>query len=161
LSELPRAQLEQIVINQAGLIGQLQTRLQLLEKEFLELQQRLPLSTAPFRRKKAELSSSPQKPGQKKGHPGTFRQPPPPTEIIDVPLEYCPHCFSEVEHLKYHTQTIEELPTLQVQVIQINTQRGFCPKCQKKVRTSHPLQSSKAKGAASTRARSTRGGTRH
>lgn len=150
LSELPRTQLEQIVVNQAVLIQQLQTRIELLEKEILELKQHPPLSTAPFRRKPEDLSKSPQKPGQKKGHPGTFRQPPPPTEIIDVPLEYCPHCFSEVEHLKYHRQTIEELPILQVQVIQINTNSGFCPKCQKKVRSSHPLQSSKAKGAAST-----------
>lgn len=150
LSELPSTQLEQIVLNQAVLIQQLQTPVELLEKEVLELKQRPPLSTAPFRRKKEELSQSPQKPGQKKGHPGTFRQPPPPTEIIDVPLEYCPHCFSEVEHLKYHTQTIEELPVLEVQVIQIKTHSGFCPKCQKKVRSVHPWQSSKAQGAAST-----------
>lgn len=150
LSELPRAQLEQIVLNQAVLIQELQTRVELQAKEMLELQQRPPLSTAPFRRKPEELSQSRQRSGQKKGHPGNFRQPPPPTEIIDVPLEYCPDCFSEIEHLKHHTQTIEELPKIEVRVIQIKTQSGFCPQCQKKVRSVHPWQTSKAKGAAST-----------
>ena len=150
LSEVPRAQLEQIVCQQVVMIQQLQTRIEILEKENLELTQNQRSSTAPFRRNKEDLSQTPKKPGRQKGHPGTFRQPPPPTEIIDVPLEYCPDCFCEVEHLKHHRQTIEELPIITVQVIQINTQSGFCPKCHKKVRSSHPLQSSKAVGAAST-----------
>jgi transposase len=150
LSELPRTQLEEIVVNQASLIFKLQTKIEFLEKEISELNERPPRSTAPFRRNPEDLSQSPRKPGNKKGHPGHFRQPPTPTEIIDVPLEYCPDCFSQVEHLTNHTQTIEEIPVVQTQVIQINTQSGVCPKCSRKVRSSHPLQTSAAKGAAST-----------
>ncbi len=147
---MPRTQLEEIVVNQASLIFKLQAQLEFLEKEICELNQRPPRSTAPFRRNPDELSQSPQKPGNKKGHPGHFRQPPTPTEIIDVPLEYCPDCFCQVEHLKHHTQTIEELPPIEVKVIQMNTQSGVCPKCSRKVRSSHPWQTSAAKGAAST-----------
>lgn len=150
LSELPGTQLVQIVGNQTLLIEKLQNKINSLEKRIVELQQSPPSSTAPFRRKPEELSRTPQKSGQKKGHPGFFRQSPTPTEIIDVPLEYCSHCFSHLEHLAHHTQTIEEIPPIEVQVIQINTQSGFCPKCQKRVRSSHPLQISKAVGAAST-----------
>jgi transposase len=150
LSELPRTQLEEIVVNQASLIFKLQAKLEFLEQEICELNQRPPRATAPFRRNPDELSRTPQKPGNKKGHPGHFRQPPTPTEIIDVPLAYCPDCFCPVEHLKHHTQTIEEIPMVEVKVIQINTQSGVCPKCSRKVRSSHPLQTSAAKGAAST-----------
>ena len=150
LSELPRTQLEEIAVNQVSLIFKLQAKLEFLENEILELNQRPPRSTAPFRRNPEDLSQSPQKPGNKQGHQGHFRQPPPPTEIIDVPLEYCPHCFGEVEHLKHHTQTIEEIPVIEAKVIQINTHSGVCPKCQRKVRSSHPWQSSSAQGSAAT-----------
>lgn len=150
LSELPRTQLEELVVNQASLIFKLQAKLEFLENEIRELNQRPPRSTAPFRRNPEELSQAPQKPGQKPGHPGHFRQPPTPTEIIDVPLEYCPDCFCQVEHLTDHTQTIEEIPVIQAKVIQINTQSGVCPKCRRKVRSSDPRQTSAAKGSAST-----------
>lgn len=73
LPELSREQIEQIVLQQATQIQTLQERISSLEKEILELKQNPPSLTAPFRRKK--------------GHKGSFRQPPPPTEIIDVPLE--------------------------------------------------------------------------
>lgn len=65
-------------------------------------------------------------------------------------LNACPDCFSKIEHIKNHTQTIEEIPVITPQVIQIKTQSGFCTKCKKKVRSSHPMQVSKAVGAAST-----------
>lgn len=132
------------------LIAQLQTKIAELEKQIQGLNQKPPSSTAPFRREPEQLKPNRKKSGQKKGHRGFFRQPPPPTEIIDLPLEYCPHCFSEIEHRTHHRQTIEELPIIIPQVIQINTQRGYCRKCQKRVRTSAPLRISKAGGAAST-----------
>jgi len=150
LPELPREQLEGLVLQQATLIEQLQTRVSELEKQLEELHQQPPTSTAPFRRDKNRLSKNRKKSGQKKGHQGFFRLPPPPTEIIDVPLDYCPDCFSHIEHLRHHTQTIEELPIIIPQVIQIKTQSGYCKNCRKKVRSSHPLQISKAQGAAST-----------
>lgn len=149
LPELPREQLEGLVLQQASLIAQLQTKIAELEKQIQELLQKPP-STAPFRRKPEQLSKNRKKSGQKKGHTGFFRQPPTPTEIIDVPLEYCPDCFSPIEHLQHHRQTIEELPIIIPQVIQINTQSGYCRKCQKRVRSSDPWRISNAGGAAST-----------
>jgi transposase len=150
VTELARPQLEAIVLQQAALIQELQARLLQLEKKIEELADQPPTSTAPFRLPPHKRVTTRKKPGQKKGHPGNFRQASTPTEIIEVPLEYCPDCFAPVEHLKNHTQTIEELPVILPQVIQIKTQSGVCQKCKKKLRSSHPWQISKAKGAAST-----------
>ena len=148
LPELPRTQLEEIVLQQLALIENLQTQISKLEKEVQYLKNKPPTSTAPFGCAPEKLKKNPKPRGQKEGHEGFFRQPPKVTETIDVPLEYCPDCLVEVEHLKYHTQIIEELPLIIPQVIQITTQSGICPKCRKKVRSTHPWQSSKAMGAA-------------
>lgn len=150
LPELPREQLEGLVVQQASLIQQLNAKIAELEKQILELLQKPPSSTAPFRRPPEQLKQQRKKSGRHKGHLGFFRQPPPPTEIIDLPLEFCPDCCSPIEQRTHHRQTIEELPIIIPQVIQINTQSGYCRKCQKKVRSSAPLSISTAGGAAST-----------
>lgn len=150
LPELSRSQLEAIVLQQAALIQELQTRLLQLEKKIQELIEQPPTQTAPFRLAEHKRATTRKKSGQKKGHRGHYRRAVAPTEIIDVPLEYCPDCFAPLEHLKNHTQTIEELPVIIPQIIQIKTQSGVCQKCRKKIRSSHPLQISKARGAAST-----------
>lgn len=150
LADLPREQLEVIILQQAALIAQLQIKIGELEKEIQELKANPPSGAAPFGRNKNQLSKDRKKSGRKKGHQGFFRQPPEPTEIIEVALEFCPDCGAPVEQLKNHTQTIEELPIMTRQVIQIKTQSGYCRGCRKRIRSSHPLQVSRAKGAAST-----------
>ena len=54
------------MVNQAGLIQQLNTRLELLEKEILELQQRPPLSTAPFGASRKNFPKTRKNPGKRK-----------------------------------------------------------------------------------------------
>lgn len=148
--ELSRQQLEEIVLQQAALMAGLQARLRQLEHKIEELAEKPPPSTAPFRLPLHKRVLQRKKSGQKKGHQGHYRLAPTPTEVIDVPLAYCPDCFAPVQHLKNHTQTIEELPVIVPRVIHIKTQSGVCTKCRKKIRSSHPLQISKATGAAST-----------
>ena len=150
LPDLSRHQIVEIVLQQAALIQQLQTTVAKLENEIQQLKQQPPTSTAPFRIPDHKHVAKRKTPGQKKGHKGHFRLAPSPTEVIEVALEFCPDCFSPIPHLKSHRQTIEELPILIPQVLQINTQSGYCKTCKKKVRSSHPLQISTAKGAAST-----------
>jgi hypothetical protein len=70
---------------------------QKLEQAIQELQRQAHRSAAPFRRAPSERSIQPGRPGRKRGHPGSFRPPPAHLdEVIDVPLESCPHCGGPV-----------------------------------------------------------------
>jgi transposase len=126
-------------------VKELQARLGILERE----QKR---QAGPFRRREETKvpPSARKKPGRKPGHPGAFRATPPDfDETVMVTLDKCPHCQGVVEPREMMTQFIEELPQIKPRVTRLVTWKGCCPQCGE-VHSTHPLQTSRAKGAAGT-----------
>jgi transposase len=122
---------------------------QKLEQTIQELQCQAHRSAAPFRRAPSERSIEPGRPGRKKGHPGSFRPVPAHLdEVIDVPLENCPHCGGPVCAQRPLVQYIEEIPEVRPRVTQLTTEEGWCAHCQQEVYSTHPLQTGRAGGAA-------------
>jgi transposase len=88
------------------------------------------------------------KPGRKKGHRGARRMPPPQIdERVEVKLEACPHCSGTLEDRSPLVQIIEEIPPVRPRVYRIVTWSGKCKQCGV-VHSTHPLQTSRAQGAA-------------
>lgn len=134
------------------LVEDLRQRVAVLEAELAEARQAAARQAAPFRRreqlKKPEGEKQP--PGQKPGHEGHYRQVP--TEIdqtVEVSLGGCPHCAAELEFVRRLEQIIEELPPFRPRRIKVVTYEGVCPE-HGPVRSTHPLQTSTAVGAAGT-----------
>ena len=123
-----------------------------LQKELGKAQRAVHRQNAPFRKeKRAEKKSDVLKTGgRSKGHKGSYRQPSAPiTEQIIVPLEHCPHCQSEdLSNIQPLEQIIEELDAIKLRIVDLQTQRGYCSRCDKTVHSRHPLQVSHAIGAA-------------
>jgi transposase len=105
---------------------------------------------APFRRRESKKipDGSKKRPGRPPGHPGVHRSVPDHVdEHADVPLTGCPHCGGPVTAVEAIEQFIEEIPEIRPRVTHLVTYRGCCASCGE-VRSSHPLQTSTATGAA-------------
>lgn len=130
----------------ASLEGQLAEALSALA----EAQRIAARQAAPFRReeKKKVPADQKKKPGRKPGHRGAYRQVPDQIDQeIEAPLECCPHCQGKVSDRAPLTQYIEEIPPLRPVVTRLITWSGQCQHCGE-VRSTHPLQTSTAHGAA-------------
>ena len=122
---------------------------QALEK-VAELQGVAARQAAPFRRREQDKvpPGERKRPGRKLGHPGAFRRLPEYVdEEIKVPLDCCPKCQGPVTDRRFLRQYIEELPPIEPYVVRLVTYRGNCQQCGE-VRSTHPLQTSIAQGAA-------------
>ncbi len=120
-----------------------------LEEQLAQTAQRAFRQAAPFRLPDERRNKSPRRPGRRPGHPGRYR--PKPTRIdqrVKVPLKACPHCQGPVQAVRDVTQYVEEIPPVQPQNIELTTQSGYCPCCDREVHSHHPLQVSLAEGAA-------------
>jgi len=120
-----------------------------LEQKLEETARRAFRQAAPFRLPDSRRQTSPRRPGRPKGHPGSFR--PPPARIdqrLKVPLGHCPDCRGPVQQVRDLKQYLEEIPPVQPIHIELITQEGYCPCCDREVRSTHPMQVSLAQGAA-------------
>jgi transposase len=127
----------------------LQASHQKLEQTLCEWQRQAHRSAAPFRRVQTERSAPPGRPGRPKGHLGSFRPAPAHVdEVIQVPLESCPHCGGPVCAQRPRVQYIEEIPEVRPRVSKLTTEQGWCAHCQREVYSTHPLQTGRAGGAA-------------
>jgi transposase len=147
--------------NQAlrAVIAGLEKRVADLEQENRQLREQLEgaqreaaRQAAPFRRpehkKVPEDLRKP--PGRKKGHPGSHRSVPSYVdEHIEVPLPACPCCGGALSQVEPVEQFIEDIPPVRPHVTRLVTHKGVCPRCGE-VHSQHPLQMSKATGAAKT-----------
>ncbi len=91
------------------------------------------------------------KAGRKPGHKGEFRPPPPPGQVdesVEARLDGCPCCGEPIFNVEELIQYVIDLPEIRAHVLRILTERGWCRRCRKQVRSSHPRQVSKAGGAA-------------
>jgi transposase len=119
------------------------------EEQLQELQRQAHRQAAPFRRPEKERSARPGRPGRKAGHAGFYRpQPEQVDERIRVNLDCCPHCEGPVSRKQSLTQYIEEIPVVRPRVTELTTEEGWCEHCQREVSSTHPLQVSRATGAA-------------
>jgi transposase len=115
-----------------------------------ELERENARQAGPFRRRE-QLKVKPEErknAGRRPGHPGAYRQAPREfDETIVVTLDSCPRCSAPVESGPMLTQYIEEIPPIRPRVTRLVTFAGQCPNCGE-VHSTHPLQTSKAQGAA-------------
>jgi hypothetical protein len=131
---------------------QLKARLNQLEEELAAAKKAGARQAAPFRRRERlkKPEEEKKKPGQKEGHQGHYREAPSEIdETVEVPLPCCPHCQAELHQVSPLEQVIEELPEFRPQRYKIVTYQGVCPE-HGLVRSTHPLQTSTAVGAAGT-----------
>jgi transposase len=151
LLELARQQAQTIAAQsqkieaQAKRIAELEERLEKLEREAHR-------SAAPFRRQEKDRKppGEHKKPGRQKGHEGAYRKAPDRVdEEVDVPLERCPGCGGPVHDVRPCVQHIQEIPPVTPRVTRLTTYTGKCARCGK-VRTTHPVQVSVARGSAGT-----------
>jgi transposase/cell division protein FtsB len=120
-----------------------------LSSKVEELEKSAARQAAPFRIADKKRKTNPKQPGRPEGHPGAHRAIPDHVDQeIEVKLECCPHCQQAIEQCRAVVQYIEELPAIRPQVIKLTTYEGACAHCQKRVRSTHPLQVSLAEGAA-------------
>jgi transposase len=122
-----------------------------LEECLEQAQREAHRQAAPFGRAKQKRNSHSGRPGRKAGHVGKYRpRPEHVDEEIDVPLKCCPCCGSAVCDKRRLVQSIEEIPVVRPHVTRLTTEEGWCANCQKEVYSTHPLQTSRAGGAAAT-----------
>jgi hypothetical protein len=123
-----------------------------LQQRVAELEGISARQAAPFRRDDADKRplANHKRPGRPVGHPGAYRRRPRYLDDqIEVPLSACPQCGGRLEDRSPLVQYIEELPPLRPRVTRLTTWTARCPQCGE-VHSSHPLQTSRAQGAAST-----------
>jgi len=119
-------------------------------RRIAELEQAAARQAAPFRRRDQRKVPPEQKkrPGRKPGHRGSCRRTPPEVDHeLEVPLDACPRCGGPVTDKAPLEQYIEEIPPLRPEVTRLITWSGVCPCCGE-VFSTHPLQTSRAQGAA-------------
>ncbi len=130
----------------AAEVKRLTARVAALEEEL----RRATRQAAPF--SKDRPKEHPKPPGRKAGHRGAFRPAPPPGEVsqvIRVPLKRCPRCGGAVKNVRDNAPIYQsELPPTRPVIRRFDTQRGWCARCRKMVRSRHPEQTSTATGAA-------------
>jgi transposase len=91
------------------------------------------------KRKRPPKNKNPGKPGQKKGHKGTTRPQPEPTEHIDSKLKSCPDCGKSLgKPINIERNIIEEIPEpMPVKVIEYITNHYHCKNCNKDFTATH------------------------
>ncbi len=132
-------------------LARLQAENQKKDEQIEALQKAAHRQAAPFRRPESERHPHPGRPGRKPGHKPAYR--PKPEQIderIHVPLSDCPHCQGPVPLKRRCVQYIEEIPVVRPHVTELTTEEGWCEHCQATVCSTHPLQVSRAEGAAGT-----------
>jgi hypothetical protein len=162
LESLNKTALVDLALRQGERIAELEARVATLEgrllemaQRFEELERRAMRGAAPFARPEGKRSTSPKRPGRKGGHGGSFRVRPPEDAVdqrIEVALTHCPRCGTALapETDEPLEQTLIEAPPARAQVIRLVTHRNWCCSCREEVASTHPLQVSRASGAAGT-----------
>jgi transposase len=153
--EQPQAVIE-LVLRQGAAMAQQQEAIKALEERVRQLEEALGQSgggpgAAPFRLEPHKRKAAPKAPGRPPGHRGEFRSAPEAIDqTIEVALKQCPACGGAIANSTPLEQTIIELPAVRPVVVRLITYRGQCRRCARVVQSAHPLQVSRACGAAGT-----------
>lgn len=128
--------------------AKLKKELEQAQERIDELERTAARQAAPFRRREALKVAEPKRPGRPAGHRGLRRERPRHVDhVVEAPLTACPQCGKAVHDRSPLTQYIEELPPVRPVVTRLTTWKGICPQCGE-VHSTHPLQVSRAQGAA-------------
>lgn len=118
-------------------------------EELLKRQRKGKRQANQFAREKGKKEGDKKKAGRKPGHEGDWRQTPDHVDDeVEARLDGCPFCGGEVCNVEELLQYVVDLPEVRAHVLRILTERGWCRRCRKHVRSIHPQQVSKAGGAA-------------
>ena len=153
-------QLLEIIAQKDRQIAQLQSRVAQLEARVVQLEQLVEKTTRANKRQAAPFSKGPpkqqpKKPGRRAGKqygPKAHRPLPEqePDEIIDVPLpQECPECGGQADEDHVDQQFQVEIPRRPT-VRRFDIHVGRCRRCGRRIQPRHPLQTSKATGAAAS-----------
>ena len=122
--------------------AELRRRLEKLQKEFDEYRARHPETVGvkngkPYAIRPSVSSSSPKKPGARKGHKPFFRKMPKNIDkIVDVPVKTCPCCGGSnlSKRVQEHRERIvEDIPVCKPVVTKFVIERRYCRDCKKLV----------------------------
>ena len=155
LEALDKPGLVDLAERQAARIAELEARLAGVDGRLEELERRAMRGAAPFARPPEKRSKTRKRPGRKGGHDGAFRVRPEDSDVdrwIDVALERCPDCGLALDPASDEAveQTVIEVPRVAPEIIRLTTHRNLCTGCGVRSQSTHPLQMSRARGAAST-----------
>ena len=132
---LGKRALIRFLISKDEIISQLQIEIEDLERRLLAYENsNTPPSKSNNRRyPKREPSGKPV--GAPKGHKGTTRKTPEPTQFKELKLDNCPDCGNELEKPKYTCKKIQEdIPKQQPAIVtQFKISHYFCKHCNKEV----------------------------
>jgi transposase len=134
-------------------IAKLERRVKDLEKELVFKEKELEIARRAEKRQAAPFSkgppkANPRRPGRPKGHPPAYRPVPDQVdETVEVPLCTCPDCHAAVTPDRREEQFLEDLEIRKV-VRRLVIESGYCERCRRRVRNTHPAQLSQAGGAA-------------
>lgn len=132
-------------------------RISELEREVAELKRIIEELKKELRKSKRQAArfarnkrvAEPRKAGRPKGHPGARRAVPKQVDDeVFSPLGGCPCCGEEISDVEDVEQFVVEMPEVKPHVTRVVTQRGWCRRCRRNVRSTHPRQTSRAGGAA-------------
>lgn len=118
-------------------------------EELLKRQRKGKRQAHPFGRDEGKKEAEKKKAGRRAGHQADWR--PTPDHIdeeVEARLDGCPHCGGEVCDIEELLQYVVDLPEIRAHVLRVLTERGWCRRCRKHVRSAHPRQVSRAGGAA-------------
>lgn len=139
------------IIHLERIIGQMQQRLELIEKRTEKLEARTkmnsqnsskpPSSDSPFNKQKKKTKKSKRKRGGQKGHKGHKQQMLDPTQTINVLPDHCQcgRLSLEADSIKpFYTHQYIELPEIKLDVTHLILNQGKCQCCGKTVKATIP-----------------------
>ncbi len=144
------AELKQQLAQALATIQKLRQQVERLQAEVEELKRAAKRQATPFARR--HWVEHPRRPGRKAGK-GTFARRELPSlkqiqETKEAKLPGCPECGNRLRDIRKHEQFVTDIPVVEVQTTRFLTYSGWCRRCQKRVRSHHPEQTSEATGAA-------------
>jgi hypothetical protein len=143
-------ELEQQLAQALATIQKLQEKVEELQSKVEELERVGKRQATPFARR--HWVEHPKRPGRKAGQ-GKFahRELPRVQKINETKvarLHGCPECGSRLRDIRRHEQFVTDIPVVEVKTTRFLTYSGYCCRCEKRVRSRHPEQTSEATGAA-------------
>ena len=133
-------------------VKDLQGQLDLLKQQLEEVKAELRKSKRQMHRfSKEKPNPYPKKPGRRKGEgPFEYRNPPEKVDhSIPAPaLDVCPDCQEPLTQKRQHRHWQTDIPPIQPEVTEFQTESGWCSKCKKRSRSQAPGQLVTATGAA-------------
>lgn len=127
-------------------VADLKSQLEKVERE--GKQQAAPFRKPRDQRKPPEEHKTP---GQKPGHPASYKKPPADDQVQQtrqVAIGCCPDCGGALEGKQTHEHFVVDIPRIDPEWVRYQTESGHCDNCNQRKSSHHPDMPSRAVGAA-------------